>query len=368
MKRHLLDTPRCAALVLALAGTVLMAASLAAAPVAGPQQGGPWTPTPEEVELAGEARELLNAERTAAGLVPLLAHANLDRLAYQHAREMALRGSVTHHSHLYGVSSNTRFELAFPSVYQFGENVAVNRDPEGLHAALMASAGHRLNRMDASFTHAGFGLARSGAHQVYMTEVFARVVNDSHLDTIEVLYTELAREDLPHDTPAYGEVIGETVRIGAPGPDNPEYWTQAGLSSYDAHRYQEAIEHFRKSIAIDTTYEYAHYNLARAYLGAGLAAEALTVLEGITQRHPDDSDAWSSTGTALLLLQRHDEAIAAFQRVLASKARDAGTWYNLGLAHEMLGHLDLADSAYRQALHVDPDLVAATAALARIQR
>jgi len=353
----------------ATAGLVALGGGIApgsSAPSA--QELGPWSPTAEELRLADEVGTLLNHERGRASLGLLRRHPHLDRLAYQHAREMAVRGSVTHHSHLYGMSTRTRFELAFPEVYQFGENVAVNRSPEALHGALMNSTGHRLNRMDPAFTHVGVAAARAGEYQVYLTEVFVRVVNEAALADIDVLYTDLPPEALARDEPDHGEVMGETVRIGPPDEDNPEFWTQRGIDAFAARRFAEAIELFSRSIEIAPDYEYAHYDLARAYLANGEPDRALTILQRQTAEHPDDADAWASSGTAFLLLQRFDDAIVAFNHSLRLRARDAGSWYNLGLAHEMRGNLDTAERAYRQALHVNPDLTAAAAALARIRR
>jgi len=327
-----------------------------------------WHPTAEESRLAAEARELLNSARRKAGVPPLQGRSQLDLFAYQHAREMALRGSVTHFSYRFGLSTGSRVKLAFPNVYQFGENVAANRDVRALHEALMNSAGHRLNRMDADFTHVGIGIARANDYQLYQTEVFARVPAGEDLGPIAVLYTEVAPSKLQRDEPHYGEIIGETVRIGPPGEDNPEYWTRRGIDAFDQGRYAAAVDLFRRSLEIDPGYEYASYNLARAYLADGRAAAALEILERQTAQRPDDADAWSSRGAALLLLQRYEAAERAFRRVLELRTRDPGSWYNLGLALEMQGRVADAERAYRQALHEDPDLRAASSALARVRR
>ena len=349
---------------------VIGLAALLAAPNSAPplaQELGPWQSTAEESQLGAEVRRLLNEARAQAALGGLTSNPQLDLLAYQHAREMAIRGSVTHHSHLYGASTRTRFELAFPDLRQFGENVAVNRSPDALHSALMNSSGHRLNRMEPTFTHVGIGVARASEYQLYLTEVFARVFDDATIAEIAVLYTQLPPDSVAQDDPNYGEVRGETVRIGPPKEDNPEFWTQRGIDAYNGGRFAEAIELFSRSIAIDAGYVYAHYNLARAYLANDEPGRALTILEQQIAQDPADADAWSSSGSALLLLQRFEEAVEAFNHVLRLRARDAGSWYNLGLAHEMQGNLDTAERAYRQALHVQPDLAEAAAALARIR-
>ncbi len=325
-------------------------------------------PTDEEVTLAREVVELLNAARVLEDLDSLSRHSNLDLLAYQHAHEMAERGSVTHHSYRYGVGTQTRIEMAFPNVFQFGENVAANRTPDALHVGLMGSTGHRVNRMDPTFTHLGVGVARAGAHQIYMAEIFVRVFDESPLREIAVLYTTVPAEDLPAEDPSRGEVLSDTVRIGRPDADNPEYWTQRGITAFEEKRFSDAVSNFRRSIEIDPDYEYAYFNLARAHLANERPDSALPLLERVLARRPGDVDALSSKGTALLLLQRHREAADAFRQVLEYRARDAGSWYNFGLANEMQGQLTEAERAYRQALHLQPDLAAAAAALARLSR
>ena len=147
-------------------------------------------PAEDESRLGREVLELLNVARTAAGVAELEGHPDLDLLAYQHSREMAASGVVTHYSHRYGVSTETRVKLAFPRVFQFGENVALNRTVEALHGGLQASDGHRLNRLDPAFTHVGLGVAQVGRYQLFLTEVFVRVLRPALLDGIDTLYTE----------------------------------------------------------------------------------------------------------------------------------------------------------------------------------
>lgn len=342
----------------------LIALSLAVSP----QVRGPWESSPAEADLAAELLELLNTAREDVAAAPLQSSATLAHLAYQHAREMATRGAVTHHSHLYGVSTSTRVKTAFPTVMQFGENVASNRTPSALHSALMRSSGHRANRLDPTFTHAGIGIARANEHQLYLAEVFVRIASDEQIASIEVLYSELAPADLPGDAPEYGQARSDALRIGAPNEDNPAYWTQRGIDAYRVGRFGEAIRHFREALRLDPDYRFASFDLARALIADGHSEEALDILDKHLQAHPDDLDAWSSRGAAALMLQRYAEAEEAYRNVLVGRARDAGSWYNFGLALEMQGDMDGAERAFRQALSVDPELAAAEIALARVQR
>ena len=325
-------------------------------------------PTDDESRLGREVLELLNVARSAVGVPELKGHPDLDLLAYQHSREMAASGVVTHYSHRYGVSTETRVKLAFPRVFQFGENVALNGTVEALHTALQASDGHRLNRLDATFTHVGLGVAQGGRYQLFLTEVFVRVLQPTLIDGIDTLYTEASPESLPEDQPQYGYFVGATVRVGAPEPDNPAYWTHRGITAYLDERYADAIGEFRRALDLQPDYRYARYDLARALIADDQAARAAQVLAEYVSRHPDDMDGWVTNGTTALLLGDYEMAERVFRHVIQHRARDAGAWYNLGLSLEMQDRLAGAETAYRQALHLDNTLPAVVVALARLRR
>ncbi len=325
-------------------------------------------PTEMEAGVGGAVLGMLNAARAEAGMGELEGHADLDLLAYQHSREMAARGVVTHHSFLHGVGTETRLKLAFPRVMQFGENVARNRGAEALHAALQVSEGHRLNRMDPAFTHVGLGAVRVDDFQIYLTEIFVRVLDPALIDGIETLYTEMPPESLPEDEPHHGSVSGTTVRVGAPLPDNPAYWTYRGITAYLDERYADAIDDFEKALDLSPDYRYARYDLARALIANDQPAAAVEVLADHLSRVPEDLDAWMTRGTAALLLQDYGPAERAFRHVIERRSRDAGAWYNLGLSLEMQHQLTEAERAYRQSLHLDNTSEAAVVALARVRR
>ena len=312
--------------------------------------------------------ELLNVARVAAGVPELRGHPDLELLAYQHSREMAASGVVTHYSHRHGVNTATRVKLAFPRVTQFGENVALGRNAKTLQAGLQASEGHRKNRLEPTFTHVGFGVARVGDYRAYLTEVFVRVLDPAQIDGIETLYSTAPPEALPRDQPTHGSALSSSVLIGAPEPDNPAYWTDRGITAYLDGRYPQAIDDFRRALELQPDYRFARYDLARALIANDQPAAAAEVLAQHLSSQPDDLDAWVTSGTAALLMEDYEIAERAFRHVIERRARDAAAWYNLGLSLEMQGRSTEAESAYRQALHLDDSLLVVVAALARLRR
>ena len=147
---------RCHALTVVRA--LLIASAVAALP-ARAQRGAP-----DLDALAAEALRLLNASRVEAGLDPLRLDPTLSLLALRHSQEQANRRRVSHHSSEFGLSTERRVRISFPDVPRLAENVGRNSSLQRLHEALLASEGHRRNRLDPAFTEVGIGLAWDGSY------------------------------------------------------------------------------------------------------------------------------------------------------------------------------------------------------------
>jgi len=324
---------------------------------------------PPDVDvLAEQALRLLNEARVEAGLAPLRADPSLTLIAQHHSREMANRGRVSHHSAEFGLSSERRVRIAFPDVPRLAENVARNRNVEGLHEGLMASAGHRRNRLDPLFTDVGIAIAWDGTYALYLTEVFVTSPDGAPLGAPVAFYFDAppgsyARRDDPRV-----EETRQTIVIGPPGADDPEYWTNLGIGQYQAGDLDAAAGSFRKALELDADYHYASYNLARVLIANGAPEEAVGLLDSLIERDATDFDAVQTRGTAALFLERYAEAADYFRRVLRARPQDANTWYNLGLSLELMDRPVDAERAYLEAIRIDPGLTAAQAGLGRVRR
>jgi hypothetical protein len=113
--------------------------------------------------------QLLNADRAAAGLARLESDPAIERIASGWSSAMAEAGALSHNDRYFDRETRVRLNAT-----RLGENVAVARDAEQAHRALMDSAPHRANVLDAGFTHVGVGAAlRDG--RWWFTEDFAQV-------------------------------------------------------------------------------------------------------------------------------------------------------------------------------------------------
>ena len=122
--------------------------------------------------------QLVNQERTEAGLDPLAIDNQLDRAAELHTDEMVQADRMSHQlpgeAGLGDRVSATGFDWT-----RLGENVAAGHTtPEAVVDAWMNSPGHRRNILNADFTSLGVGYEEasdniSGDTDVYWTQVFA---------------------------------------------------------------------------------------------------------------------------------------------------------------------------------------------------
>jgi tetratricopeptide (TPR) repeat protein len=82
----------------------------------------------------------------------------------------------------------------------------------------------------------------------------------------------------------------------------------------------------------------------------------LNAAEDLTRKFPDHCVAWTCLGSAYALLQKHDNAIAAFRHAIKLKPSYPGAWFSLGEAYRSQGKLDDAIAAFHEAIKLYPDI------------
>jgi uncharacterized protein YkwD len=119
--------------------------------------------------------ELINAERTKVGLLPLYAQSQLGTAARLHSADMACNNFFSH-TGSDGSSLTDRIMRQGYSGYYFGENIAAGYStPESVVNAWMNSSGHRANILNTNYTEIGVGYAywAGSTYDSYWTTDFA---------------------------------------------------------------------------------------------------------------------------------------------------------------------------------------------------
>ncbi|MEW6524095.1 MAG: CAP domain-containing protein [Bacillota bacterium] len=138
-------------------------------PAPAPQPPPPATPGLTALEQ--RMFELINAERTAAGLRPLVIDMDIVKVARLKSQDMINLNYFAHQSPTYG----SPFEMMrqFGITYRMaGENLAGAFSVDSAHRALMNSPGHRANILNPGYTHVGIGIIEGGPYGLMVTQMF----------------------------------------------------------------------------------------------------------------------------------------------------------------------------------------------------
>ncbi|HEV8340200.1 MAG TPA: CAP domain-containing protein [bacterium] len=170
---------RCA-ILLAVAAALTVPASMPIAALVAGQAGTaviyplpyrmPDPQTSWDLELV--ALNLINQERVAAGLVPLMPHATIRQAARAHGSDMFEFGYLSHRSRD-GRNPEQRVKGLRVRVRMVGENLAYAQDLRAAHEALMASAGHRQNILLPEYRLIGIGVVDGGPLGVVVVQDFS---------------------------------------------------------------------------------------------------------------------------------------------------------------------------------------------------
>jgi protein O-mannosyl-transferase len=131
-------------------------------------------------------------------------------------------------------------------------------------------------------------------------------------------------------------------------------------------RLNEAIEAYRRAVALRPGESGAHDHLGSAYLGRGMIDEAIAEFSSAVSLPGDNSDSYNNLGLAYLQKNRPDQAIAQFQRVLERQPDSVQTLNNMGLAYKKMNQPAQAIPYYREALRLRPDVAGLHYNLARV--
>jgi uncharacterized protein YkwD len=122
-------------------------------------------------ELEARMLELVNGERTAAGLAPLAADPELTEVARRHSADMFKRGYFAHVT----PENRSPFDRINDANIRYltaGENLALAPTVQLAHTGLMKSPGHRANILRSTFGRVGIGIMDGGNRGLMVTQNF----------------------------------------------------------------------------------------------------------------------------------------------------------------------------------------------------
>jgi Tfp pilus assembly protein PilF len=133
--------------------------------------------------------------------------------------------------------------------------------------------------------------------------------------------------------------------------------------------YEQAIELYRKSIAIHPTPE-AHTFLAWTLHFQGKLEEAIEQCKKAIEIDPDFGNPYNDIGAYLIELKRYDDAIPWLERAIEAKRYDPRHFphYNLGRVYQAKEMFNRAREYFETALRIDPRYTLAREALQSLRK
>jgi len=139
---------------------------------------------------------------------------------------------------------------------------------------------------------------------------------------------------------------------------NPGCWMahyNLGIVLSEQGEADQAIDHYRRAVALRPDYAEAHYNLGRLLVEHGQLADAIAHYERAAAINPADAEARNNLGVTLFGMGRADEAIAHYQKALEIWPDYAEASCNLANALIAKGDFDGAIARYTACLAAIPD-------------
>jgi Tfp pilus assembly protein PilF len=133
--------------------------------------------------------------------------------------------------------------------------------------------------------------------------------------------------------------------------------------------YDQAVELYRKSIAIQPTAE-AHTFLGWTYHFRGQLDQAIEECKRAIQVDPDFGNPYNDIGAYLIELKRYEEAVPWLERALEARRYEPRhfPYYNLGRVYQAREMYGKARENFQQALRLEPKYELAREALENLRR
>ncbi len=138
----------------------------------------------------------------------------------------------------------------------------------------------------------------------------------------------------------YAEALAEYLQALKLKPDTPGVSFAAGRILWKMNRFDEAVAHLEKELALNSHHGLANYYLGNIFLSRAEYEKGLIYLDAAVRAQPGLIQAHRDRGRALASLKRYDEAIHAFQKVVEANPEDSSIHALMVTSYRAMGRLD----------------------------
>ncbi len=137
--------------------------------------------------------------------------------------------------------------------------------------------------------------------------------------------------------------------------EKPDELYQAGMIAAREGDYERAIEQWRRYLSMRPKDLTAMYNLGLALLKQDRCDEAVSYFEQVRQAHASWEKVLVAEVECLQRLERWEDAILLYEKLVLFKPTRAVYWFNLGVVAYRAGDLTKARQAWQKVIELSPD-------------
>lgn len=139
-------------------------------------------------------------------------------------------------------------------------------------------------------------------------------------------------------------------------PDIAPYHVAAGETLLAIKNAKQAVVHFERAIALDSSLTEPYLLLTGALQELGDSTRALATSDLAVKRYPQDPMAWYNLGLLRMKHNMHDSAVKALKRAVSLRQNYGEAYFNLALAYEHKGFIEDAINAFKRCALVSAPL------------
>ncbi len=165
------------------------------------------------------------------------------------------------------------------------------------------------------------------------------------------------------------EAVTKMQGVLAQDPEIMDAWLTLGIWLTREKRTEDAIEAYKRALALKPDDEVAMLDLANAYRSRGKTDDALAAMEifrGALKANPRNPQAWYQLATLYLDMGREKDAETTFHEALKANPKMGAADNALGALAYQRGDLRSAEQLVRRGLELEPDVRTGRFNLARI--
>lgn len=153
-------------------------------------------------------------------------------------------------------------------------------------------------------------------------------------------------------------VVFALVLLAAPDERLVRHRTLGKAFFENPTTHAQAVEEFRKALALAPNSARERLNLGLAYLANGQTAEGIAELERVQQQDPSIPHTWWNLGIQYKKAGEYEKAQRQLERFVSLVPDEAVGHYNLGALHKLAGRTEEAIRAFETASRLDENLAA----------